>query len=103
MERVIPLRDKLLVRRLDVDNKTKGGIIVPETADESQKPIRGQVTKLGPGVKNHRGEVIPIKNINVGDVVLFQPHSGFELEVEDNKFMVLAEADVFGVVIEDGR
>ena len=90
-----PLHDRVLVRRIDADEKTAGGIIIPDTAKE--KPQRGEVIAVGPGTRKETGEIVPL-DLNTGDEVLFGKWSGTEVRIDGEDFLIMKEADVLGVV-----
>jgi chaperonin GroES len=90
-----PLHDRILVRPLKADEKTKGGIIIPDTVQE--KPMEGEVVATGPGARDGRGEVIML-DVKTGDHVLFAKWSGTEIRIEGEDLLVLKEADLMGVV-----
>lgn len=90
-----PLNDRVLVRRIDADQKTAGGIIIPETAQE--KPHEGEVIAVGPGARNERGELVPTE-VKKGDRVLFGKWSGTEVRIDGQDLLILKEADILGVV-----
>ena len=90
-----PLHDRVVVRRIDADQKTAGGIIIPETAQE--KPQEGEVIAVGPGARNERGELISI-DLKAGDRVLFGKWSGTEVKIDGQDLIIMKETDVMGVV-----
>ena len=94
-----PLHDRVLVRRLAADEKTSGGIIIPDTAKE--KPQRGEIIAVGAGARNDRGELVPL-DVKAGDEVLFGKWSGSEVRVDDEDLLIMKESDILGVV-ETGR
>ena len=89
-----PLHDRVLIRRLDQDEKTKGGIIIPDTAKE--KPQEGEVISVGPGLRDETGKLQPL-DVKAGDRVLFGKWSGTEIKLEGTDYVVLKESDVIGV------
>jgi chaperonin GroES len=89
------LHDRVLVRRIDADEKTKGGIIIPDTAQE--KPMEGMVVTAGLGARNERGEVVAL-DVKAGDRVLFGKWSGTEVRINGEDLLVLKETDIMGVV-----
>jgi len=91
---VRPLHDKLLVRRLSEEDKTSGGIIIPDSAKE--KPQRGKVIAVGNGNKTEDGKTIPLE-VKVGDDVLFSKYSGTELKLEGEELLMIGEKDVLGI------
>jgi chaperonin GroES len=90
-----PLRDRLLVRRIDEEEKTKGGIIIPDSAKE--KPQEGEVVAVGSGRINEQGKITPL-DLKVGDKILFSKYSGTEVKIEGNEYLILREDDVQGVI-----
>jgi len=94
-----PLHDRVLVRRVEEEQKTKGGIIIPDTAKE--KPSEGEVIATGPGARNEDGKVTP-PDVKVGDRVLFSKYGGTEIKVDGEDMIVLRESDILGI-IEDGK
>jgi chaperonin GroES len=90
-----PLRDRLLVRRIDEEEKTKGGIIIPDTAKE--KPQEGEVMAVGSGRINEQGKITPL-DLKVGDRILFSKYSGTEVKIEGQEYLILREDDVQGVI-----
>jgi chaperonin GroES len=92
-----PLHDRIVVRRIAAEEKTAGGIIIPDTVKE--KPSQGEVIAVGPGGRDEAGKLIPI-DIRVGDRVLFGKWSGTEVVIEGEDLLIMKESDVFGVVEE---
>ncbi len=90
-----PLHDRVLVRRIEAEDKTSGGIIIPDTAKE--KPIEGEVLAVGPGAKNDKGEVAPM-DVKVGDRVLFGKWSGNEVTIEGEELVIMKESDIMGII-----
>ena len=90
-----PLADRVLVRRLEAEEKTKGGIIIPDTAKE--KPMEGQIIAVGTGARHENGTVIPME-LKVGDQVLFGKWSGTEVKLDGEEYMIMKESDVMGVI-----
>lgn len=90
-----PLRDRVLVRRLEKDEKTAGGIIIPDTAKE--KPIEGSVLAVGPGAQDDSGKLIPM-SLKTGDMVLFAKWSGTEVKIDGEELLILKEADILGTL-----
>jgi chaperonin GroES len=94
-----PLHDRFVVRRMAAEEKTAGGIIIPDTVKE--KPSQGEVIAVGPGGRDEAGKLIPI-DIRVGDRVLFGTWSGTEVVIDSEDLLIMKESDVFGVV-EEGQ
>jgi len=92
-----PLHDRVVVRRIDADQKTAGGIIIPDTAQE--KPQEGEVVSVGPGARNDRGELVPTE-LKAGDRVLFGKWSGTEVKIDGEDLLIMKESDVMGVLVE---
>ena len=90
-----PLQDRILVKRVEEEEKTKGGIIIPDTAKE--KPAEGKVTAVGNGKLGEDGKRIPLE-IKKGDRILFGKYSGTEVKIEDNEYLIMREDDVLGVI-----
>ena len=92
-----PLHDRVVVTRIDAENKTAGGIIIPDTAKE--KPTEGEVIAVGPGGRDESGKLIPI-NLKKGDRVLFGKWSGTEVKIEGVEYLIMKESDIMGVIEE---
>ena len=92
-----PLHDRVVVKRLEEDGKSAGGIIIPDTVKE--KPSQGEVIAVGPGGRDEAGKLIPI-DIQVGDRVLFGKWSGTEVKIDGEDLLIMKESDIFGVVEE---
>ena len=90
-----PLQDRVLIRRIDEEEKTKGGIIIPDTAKE--KPMEGEVIAAGPSARGDDGALHPL-DVKVGDRVLFGKWSGTEIKIEGEDLVVMKESDIMGVV-----
>ena len=90
-----PLHDRLVVRRIAAEEKTIGGIIIPDTAQE--KPMEGEVIAAGAGVRNELGALIPL-DVKVGDKVLFGKWSGTEVKLDGEELLIMKESDLFGVI-----
>jgi chaperonin GroES len=93
-----PLHDRILVRRVESDEKTKGGIIIPDTAKE--KPQEGEVIAVGPGARNDAGQIQPL-DVKVGDYILFGKWSGTEIKIAGEDLLIMKESDVMGIL--EGR
>src|SRR5213080_462800 len=91
-----PLHDRVVVKRVDAEAKTKGGIIIPDSAKE--KPSQGEVTAVGPGGRDETGKLIPI-DVRVGDRVLFGKWSGTEVKLDDEELLIMKESDIMGVLV----
>ncbi|GJL85461.1 MAG: co-chaperonin GroES [Micavibrio sp.] len=90
-----PLHDRVLVRRIDADEKTAGGIIIPETAQE--KPMEGEIVATGNGHVNDNGETRPL-DVKSGDKVIFSKWAGTEVMIDGEELMVMKESDIIGVI-----
>ncbi len=94
-----PLHDRVLVRRLEEDEKTVGGIIIPDTAKE--KPMEGKVVAVGPGARNDSGVLSPL-DVKAGDRILFGKWSGSEVKINGEELVIMKESDIMGI-IEDAK
>src|SRR6201989_1261848 len=92
-----PLHDHVVVKRIDAEEKTAGGIIIPDTAKE--KPSQGEVIAVGPGGRDESGKLIPI-DIKVGDRVLFGKWSGTEVKIDGEELLIMKESDIMGVLTD---
>ena len=92
-----PLHDRIVLRRIEGEEKTKGGIIIPDTAKE--KPQEGEVIAVGPGGRDEAGKLIPI-DIKVGDRVLFGKWSGTEVKIDGKELLIMKESDIMGIIEE---
>ena len=90
-----PLHDRVLVRRLDAEEKTSGGIIIPDTAKE--KPMEGEVAAAGPGARNEQGQIVPLE-VKAGDRILFGKWSGTEVKIDGEELSIMKESDIMGIV-----
>src|SRR5580658_7084174 len=90
-----PLHDRVVIRRIEGDDKTKGGIIIPDTVKE--KPQEGEVIAVGPGARDESGKLIPL-DLKVGDRVLFGKWSGTEVKIDGEELLIMKESDVMGVI-----
>ena len=93
-----PLHDRLLIRRVEQEAKSTGGIIIPDTAQE--KPMEGEVIAVGPGARAEDGKVHPL-DVKTGDRVLFGKWSGTEIKIDGEELMIMKESDVMGIVADD--
>jgi chaperonin GroES len=92
-----PLHDRVVLTRIDADEKTAGGIIIPDSAKE--KPQEGRVVAIGPGGRDENGKLIPI-DVKVGDRVLFGKWSGTEVKIDGVEYLIMKESDIMGVLTE---
>src|SRR5215469_11277714 len=90
-----PLHDRVLVRRIEQDEKTAGGIIIPDTAKE--KPMEGEVMAVGAGARGEDGKLHPL-DVNAGDRILFGKWSGSEVKIEGEELIIMKEADILGII-----
>jgi chaperonin GroES len=93
-----PLHDRVLVRRVEQEEKSSGGIIIPDTAKE--KPMEGEVMAVGPGGRDEAGKLLPI-GVKPGDRVLFGKWSGTEVKIEGEELLIMKESDIMGII--EGR
>jgi chaperonin GroES len=94
-----PLHDRVLVRRIDAEEKTAGGIIIPDTAKE--KPQEGEIVAAGPGARNEQGQLVPL-DVKPGDRVLFAKWSGTEVKLDGKELLIMKESDLLGIVEKTG-
>ena len=90
-----PLHDRVVVKRINAENKSAGGIIIPDTAQE--KPSQGEIIAVGPGGRDENGKLIPI-DLKVGNTVLFGKWSGTEVKLDGEELLIMKESDIMGVV-----
>jgi chaperonin GroES len=90
-----PLHDRVVLKRVEQEEKTKGGIIIPDTAKE--KPQEGEVIAVGPGGRNEDGELIPL-DVKAGDRVLFGKWSGTEVKIDGEELLIMKESDLLGII-----
>ena len=90
-----PLHDRVLVRRLEAEEKTSGGIIIPDTAKE--KPMEGEVVAVGPGARNEKGELVT-PDVKAGDRILFGKWSGTEVKINNEELLIMKESDIMGII-----
>jgi chaperonin GroES len=90
-----PLHDRVVVRRIEAEEKSTGGIIIPDTAKE--KPSQGEIIAVGPGGRDESGKLIPI-DLKVGDTVLFGKWSGTEVKIDGQDLLIMKESDIMGVI-----
>jgi len=90
-----PLHDRVVVRRLEEDEKTAGGIIIPDTAKE--KPMQGEVIAVGPGGRDDKGKVTPL-DVKAGDQIIFGKWSGTEVRIDGEELLIMKESDIMGVI-----
>ena len=90
-----PLHDRVVVKRVEEDTKTKGGIIIPETAQE--KPMQGKIIAVGPGARDESGKLVPL-DVKKGDTVLFGKWSGTEVKIDGDELLIMKESDILGII-----
>jgi chaperonin GroES len=90
-----PLHDRVVVRRLNAEEKTSGGIIIPDTAKE--KPMEGEVVAVGPGARNEQGQIVAL-DVKAGDHILFGKWSGTEVKIDGEELLIMKESDIMGVI-----
>jgi chaperonin GroES len=90
-----PLHDRVVVRRLNAEEKTAGGIIIPDTAQE--KPMEGEVIAVGPGARNEQGQIVAL-DVKAGDKILFGKWSGTEVKIDGEELLIMKESDIMGII-----
>ncbi len=90
-----PLHDRVVVRRITAEEKTAGGIIIPDTAKE--KPMEGEVIAVGPGARNEQGQLVPL-DVKAGDRILFGKWSGTEVKLDGEELLIMKESDIMGII-----
>jgi chaperonin GroES len=90
-----PLHDRVVVRRIDAEEKTTGGIIIPDTAKE--KPMEGEIVAAGPGARNEAGQLVPL-DVKAGDRILFGKWSGTEVKIDAEELLIMKESDIMGII-----
>ena len=93
--KIRPLQDRIIVKRLEEETKTKGGIIIPDTAKE--KPIEGKIIAVGKGKVTEEGKVLPL-DVKVGDKVLFSKYGGTDVKIDGEEYLIMREDDILGVI-----
>ena len=93
-----PLHDRVVIRRVEEEARSAGGIIIPDTAKE--KPQQGEVVAVGPGGRNEKGELVPME-VKAGDRVLFGKWSGTEVKLDGEELLIMKESDIMGVLVEE--
>ncbi|MDR0753712.1 MAG: co-chaperone GroES [Holosporaceae bacterium] len=91
----IPLKDRVLIKRIDQEEKTPGGIIIPDTAKE--KPVEGEVLAVGPGVRDDHG-TLHVLDVKIGDRVLFAKWGGNEVKIKGEEYIIMKESDILGIL-----
>jgi chaperonin GroES len=90
-----PLHDRVVIRRLNAEEKTAGGIIIPDTAQE--KPMEGEIVAVGPGARNDEGHIVALE-VKAGDRILFGKWSGTEVKLDGEELLIMKESDIMGVI-----
>jgi chaperonin GroES len=90
-----PLHDRVVVKRINAENKSAGGIIIPDTAQE--KPSQGEIVAVGPGGRDEAGKLVPL-DVKVGNTVLFGKWSGTEVKLDGDELLIMKESDIMGVI-----
>ena len=90
-----PLHDRVVVRRIEAEEKTSGGIIIPDTAKE--KPMEGEVIAAGPGARNEQGQLVAL-DVRAGDRILFGKWSGTEVKIDGEELLIMKESDIMGII-----
>jgi chaperonin GroES len=90
-----PLHDRVVIRRVDAEEKTVGGIIIPDTAQE--KPMEGEIVAVGPGARNEQGQIVALE-VKEGDRILFGKWSGTEVKLNGEELLIMKESDIMGIV-----
>ena len=90
-----PLHDRVVIRRVEEEDKTKGGILIPDTARE--KPMEGEVVAVGPGARNEAGALVPL-DVRKGDRILFGKWSGTEIKLDGEDLLIMKESDIMGII-----
>jgi len=94
-----PLHDRVVVRRIDEEERTPGGVIIPDTAKE--KPMQGEVVAVGPGGRDEAGKRIE-PDVSAGDTVLFGKWSGAEVKIDGEELLIMKESDIMGIIVKSG-
>ncbi len=95
-----PLHDRVVVRRVDEDERSSGGIIIPDTAKE--KPMQGEILAVGPGARDEAGKLIPL-DVKAGDRIIFGKWSGTEVRIDSEELLIMKESDIMGIVQNSGK
>ena len=90
-----PLHDRVVVKRVEEEGKTKGGIIIPDTAKE--KPMEGEIVSVGPGARDEKGALVPL-DVKAGDRILFGKWSGTEIKLDGEDLLIMKESDIMGII-----
>ncbi len=95
-----PLHDRVVVRRVEEDERSSGGIIIPDTAKE--KPMQGEILAVGPGARDEAGKLVPL-DVKAGDRIIFGKWSGTEVKIESEELLIMKESDIMGIVQVSGK
>ncbi len=95
-----PLHDRVVVRRVDEDERSSGGIIIPDTAKE--KPMQGEILAVGPGARDEAGKLVPL-DVKAGDRIIFGKWSGTEVRIDSEELLIMKESDIMGIVQNSGK
>jgi chaperonin GroES len=95
-----PLHDRVVVRRVAEEERSAGGIIIPDTAKE--KPMEGEIVAVGPGARDDKGELIAL-DVKVGDVILFGKWSGTEVKIDGEELLIMKESDIMGIIEQSAK
>jgi len=98
--KIKPLGDRVLIERLEAEERSKGGIIIPDTAKE--KPVEGRVVAVGEGKRTDDGKLIPM-NVKAGDRIIYSKYAGSEVKIEDKEYLIMREEDILGIVVEEKK
>ena len=93
--KIKPLGDRVLVKPMEAEERTKGGIILPDTAKE--KPVMGEIVAVGPGKRSDDGKLVPME-LSVGDKILYGKYSGTEISFDGEEYLIMRESDIFGII-----
>ncbi len=93
--KIKPLGDRVLVKPMEAEERTKGGIILPDTAKE--KPVMGEIIAVGPGKRSDDGKLVPME-LSVGDKILYGKYSGTEISFDGEEYLIMRESDIFGII-----
>jgi len=96
--KIKPLGDRVLIERLEAEERSEGGIIIPDTAKE--KPVEGRVIAVGEGRHTEDGKLVPM-NVKEGDRVIYSKYAGTEVKIEGKEYLIMREDDILGIVVED--
>jgi len=98
--KIRPLGDRVLIERVEAEERSKGGIIIPDTAKE--KPVEGRVVAVGEGRHTEDGKLVPM-NVKEGDRVIYSKYAGTEVKIEGSEYLIMREDDILGIVVEEKK